>query len=189
MTVVDALRRARIDSGLSLRALAHRAGIAETNLSTIEHHRRDPTAGTVDRLAAALGVRLIPIATGDRATAADTAIAIAAHLRSGDTGRAYRTVVQLADDLDDADPYLRLLLTAERATTGDSGWDAFIAAVTEWRLDQAGLPAPAWTLASTNGPRPTWYPPGAVLPARPDHVAEPFRRRGVLVEADELASA
>ena len=188
MTVVEGLRRARLASGLTLRAVAQRSGIAEANLSTIEHARRDPTATTIDRLTAALGIRLVPVATGGRPTAADIADIIGTSLRASDETRAYRAAVQLADDLDSADPHLKLLLTTEPARTGDPGWDAFLAAVTEWRLQQAGLPAPDWVRQTGTPVAAPWSPPGAILEARPDHVAEPFLRRGVLVEAAELTS-
>lgn len=188
MAVVALLRRARERSGRTLASVASRAGLSESNLSTIEHDRRSPRAETIDRLATALELTLVPVQTGGRATVAEAGEHVTRAVRLGDTERAYRAVLQLADDLQSAPPYLRLLLAAEPPSLTGSGWDAFIAAVVEWRLNQAGVPVPDWVLstASSDG---SWTPPGSVLPARPERIEPAFLRRGVLVEQDEFASA
>ena len=189
MSVADGLRRTRVHSGVSLRVLALRTGIAKPNLSAIERARREPTSATIDRVALALGVTFVPVKTGGRNTVAEASGHVAAALEAGDTARAYRAVVQIADDLQTANPYLRALLAAEPAGSTRPGWDAFIASVTEWRLAEVGLPAPDWVLETIGAPDVPWAPPDAVLEARLEHVAEPFRRRGVLIEASELESA
>lgn len=189
MTITAALRRTRSRSGRSLGWVAARAGIAESNLSTIEHGRREPRAATIDRLAAALDVTFVPVAAGGRSTTAEAADHVAAALAAGDTGTAYRAIVQVADDLASASPYLRVLLAAEAPIAIEGGWDAFLAGVVEWRLEQVGLPAPEWIRAQVRDPAVPWAPPSAILPARPNHVPEPLRRRGIQVEADELTSA
>jgi len=188
VTVIAVLRRTRSLTGRSLASVAARAGVTVSNLSTIEHDRREPRSSTIDRLAAALDITLVPVATGGRNTAAEAAEHLVAALAAGDQGRAYRTVLQLSNDLDTATPYLRALLVAEPAPPVEAGWDAFLAAVIEWRLEQAGLPSPDW-ISQTAGDRdPPWAPPDALLPARPEHVPAAFLRRGVLVEAAELTS-
>lgn len=189
MAIVGVLRRTRARSGRTLASVAARAGITESNLSTIEHDRRSPRSDTIDRLAVALDITLVPAATGGRTTVAEAGDAIVRALAQGDDGRAYRAALQLADDLGSASPYLRLLLAAEAPTLTGPGWGALIAAVTEWRLQQAGLPAPDWVLDSTDHEPSPWTPPGAVLAARESHVPLAFLRRGVLVEEDEFASA
>lgn len=189
MTITAALRRTRSRSGRSLGWVAARAGIAESNLSTIEHGRREPRAATIDRLAAALDVTFVPVATGGRSTTAEAADQVAAALAALDTATAYRAIVQVADDLASASPYLRVLLAAEAPVAIGEGWDAFLAGVIEWRLAQAGLPLPEWIRAQVRDPGVPWAPPSAILPARPARVPEPLRRRGIQVEADELASA
>lgn len=97
MTIANALRRIRSRSGRSLGWVAARAGIAESNFSTIEHGRREPRAATIDRLAAALDITFLPVATGGRSTTAETADHIAAALAARDTATAYRAIVQVAD--------------------------------------------------------------------------------------------
>lgn len=189
MTIIAALRRTRARSGRSLAWVAERAGVAESNLSAIEHGRREPRASTIDRLAAAMDVTFVPVATGGRSTTAEAADQIAAALAAGDTAIAYRVIVQVADDLFSASPYLRALLTAEAPIAIDQDWDAFLAGVVEWRLQQAGVPAPEWVRAQVRDLGTPWAPPSAILPARPEHVPATLRRRGISVEADELTSA
>lgn len=189
MTVVAALRRTRARSGRTLVAVAKRAGITESNLSTIEHARREPRSTTIDRLAAALDVTLIPVATSGRNTVAEAGEHIAQALAAGDPPQAYRAALQLANDLGTSTPYLRLLLAAEPPAPVAPGWDALLAALTEWRLQQAGLPSPDWVRDSGDAVTTSWEPPGAVLPARPSRIPDALRRRGVLIEEDELTSA
>lgn len=54
------LREARRRSGLSQRALASRAGTAQSVVARIELGQTDPTAGTLARLLAAAGFELNP---------------------------------------------------------------------------------------------------------------------------------
>lgn len=48
----------RSDRHLSLRALAESSGLSLAYLSEIEHGRKDPSSGTLDQLADALGITL-----------------------------------------------------------------------------------------------------------------------------------
>jgi predicted nucleotidyltransferase len=50
----DALRKRRLEAGLSQRALALRSGVPQPNIAAYESGRRIPSAGTLDRLAAVL---------------------------------------------------------------------------------------------------------------------------------------
>lgn len=56
--VGERLRRARAERGLSLGALAARAGVGKGSLSEIEHGTRNPTLGTLYALSGALGLPL-----------------------------------------------------------------------------------------------------------------------------------
>lgn len=58
MTPGELLRRARLEKGLTQRALAERAGTSQPVVSAYEHDRRDPTYGTLRRLLAAAGAQL-----------------------------------------------------------------------------------------------------------------------------------
>ena len=52
--IADALRKRRLDAGLSQRALALRSGVPQPNIAAYENGRRVPSVGTLDRLAAVL---------------------------------------------------------------------------------------------------------------------------------------
>lgn len=52
------VRRARLDAGLSQRALAERAGTAQSVVARIETGVTDPSTGTLNRLLEAAGVEL-----------------------------------------------------------------------------------------------------------------------------------
>ena len=85
--VVDAattLRRARRRSGLSLRALAARAGTSHSTLSAYERGRKEPTVDTLDRIVRAagfeLGVELTAVAGGGDRRARGRELAEVLHL-------------------------------------------------------------------------------------------------------------
>ena len=71
MNITYSLRRVRVNSGISLRRIAAGSGVGASSLSNIEGGRREPTSGTVERIADALGVRVAVIPRVDRLTAAD----------------------------------------------------------------------------------------------------------------------
>lgn len=52
----DALRKRRLEAGLSQRALALRSGVPQPNIAAYENGRRVPSSSTLDRLAAVLDV-------------------------------------------------------------------------------------------------------------------------------------
>jgi transcriptional regulator with XRE-family HTH domain len=56
--VAAILRRARSESGLSLRALAERAGTSHSTLAAYEAGRKTPSIATLERLLRAAGFRL-----------------------------------------------------------------------------------------------------------------------------------
>lgn len=58
MDVSALLRRARRESGLSLRALAERAGTSHSTLAAYEARRKEPSLATLERLLRAAGFEL-----------------------------------------------------------------------------------------------------------------------------------
>ena len=58
LTMTDTLRRAIVESGLSLREVARRSGIDDRIVSRFAKGERDMQGKTMDRLCAALGLRL-----------------------------------------------------------------------------------------------------------------------------------
>lgn len=58
-TIGETLQRLRIARGLSLRTLAGRAGFSPSFLSQVENGQSSPSIASLDRLAQALGLRLV----------------------------------------------------------------------------------------------------------------------------------
>ena len=58
MNAGDAIRRARIDAGLTQHALAARAGTSQATISAYESGRKQPSIETLERVLAATGARL-----------------------------------------------------------------------------------------------------------------------------------
>ncbi len=99
MGIQSSLKQARVRAGLSLTDAAKQSGIQRSNIAAIENGRRDPTASTIEKIASASRVRLIPVKTDGRTSVAEASIALADAVRQDNTRRAYRVLVQVADDL------------------------------------------------------------------------------------------
>lgn len=127
------------------------------------------------------------VSSQGRNSARNASKAVLEALAVNDLARAYRAVLQLSNDLAavPADALPQLVTRAPQSLP--AGWDAFVAAVVEWRLMKAGLNAPRWVLETVGSPF-SWAPPVEVLPARAEHVPWSFRRRNVRVEEGELSS-
>ena len=193
MTIQSSLKRARVRARLSLSDAAKKSGIQRSNIAAIENGRRDPTASTIEKIANAARVRLVPVTNDGRTTVAEASTALGEAVRQNNVRRAYRVLVQVADDLTTADPAGRFVLAIEPPAHINPQWDAALAGVTEWRLSQAQLPLPRWVVDEHGNRDWDWTPPlseaTASIPVDLDNVPEPLRKRGVLIEADELASA
>jgi transcriptional regulator with XRE-family HTH domain len=185
------LRRARLNAGRSLNDVAAASGIAASNLSAIEHGRRLPTIGTVDLITSAIGVEFVLVPSRGRATVARASAAIG-EAESSAPVAAYRTFLQLADDLASVNAFQRVLLAAEEPLRIRSRWDDAIAGLVEWRLAQARAPLPDWVAERDDVGEQLWEPQRTEKPlplsADSRQVPEPLRRRGILIEEAEFAS-
>ena len=142
-----------------------------------------------------------------RADAAIIARQISAALTARDlsepanTARAFRRFIQLADNLAAETGLARHSLTlAEPAPVLDqqghssehpAHWDAAIAALCEYRLNEESLPVPAWIRARAGTPDSPWSPRTSIydIPADLTQVPPQFLSRGILIEAAALESA
>lgn len=131
-------------SRLSQALLSEKSGLAIPNLSAFENGRREPRFSTAEAVLNASGYQLIAVAT-TRSTVADLATVIADDLAAGDTQSAFRMVIQINDNLvgEKGANKLAVALTPP-ASVGDVYWDATIAGVVEYRLNQFKLPSPEW---------------------------------------------
>ncbi len=192
MTIQSSLKQARVRAGLSLSDAAKKSGIQRSNIAAIENGRRDPTASTIEKIANAARVRLIPVASDGRTTVAEASTLLADVVRQKNIRRAYRVLAQVANDLTTPDPADRFILAVEPPAHISPEWDAALAGVTEWRLTQAQLPLPGWVVDERGNEDWDWTPPlsaaATSIPIDIGNVPEPLRKRGVLIEADELSS-
>ncbi|MDP3208970.1 MAG: helix-turn-helix domain-containing protein [Rhodoglobus sp.] len=190
MTAETLVRSSRRASRLSQKTLGERSGVAASSLSLIESGDRIPTVATLERLLAATGRSLVSIPTR-RADAATIAERIAAAVSAGEPANALRHFIQLNDNLAAEHYEVRFALTiAEPAPTGVKHWDAAIAALVEYRLQEEGLPVPAWTRDPARTLRKSWtFTAGRyVVPVDRARVPKAFHDRNVLIDEDTLTS-
>ncbi|PPF56306.1 helix-turn-helix domain-containing protein [Clavibacter californiensis] len=190
MTIGQVIHGARRASGLSQRELSSISGVAQSTVSEVESGHRVPSVTTVERLLRSTGHQLVAIPTR-RSDAAAAAEGIARSLSSRRGDHAVRHFIQLADDLAAEHGSVRFVLAiAEPAPTGAQHWDAAIAALVEHRLEEEGLPVPAWVASDERRLADEWtFGSGRyAIPVDRDRVPEAFLRHGVLLDADTLVS-
>lgn len=186
--LIGAARRYR---GVSGRALASQTKSSQTALSELERGAEDATSERIERLLRALGYQLAMLPTR-LTTAADAAEAIRACVLEADESRALRNIWQLADDLNDADPALRVALCiTPPAPTTSQRFDALIAAVCEHLLVADNLPTPTWLDESWRTLKEPWDVD--TVPALHERARartpQAISRHGVYLDPRELASA
>lgn len=144
MTASAILRSTRTSHGLSQRALARAARVRQPGLAAVESGSEDATVSRLEHLLNELGSRLTVLPSRRRPVwAAGEAVRRALDAR--DERSAWREVIQLNDDLRGADRATCVALAiAPPGRTGDSRFDALIAAVTDSALVDARLPRPEW---------------------------------------------
>jgi transcriptional regulator with XRE-family HTH domain len=195
------VRDIRRRAGLSQRALAARAGVPQPTIAEIEAGRREPSITLLSRLAEAadyqLKLELEPLLPR-------SAVATANRVRNRLVGTeaeewspgqredaALRTVIDFKDALSSStvSDFTRLV-DAPPSLTGDTRWDAFIAALVEDEAATRDVAPPRWVNEKTRFTRPFWY----LSENRALHAWElatapgAFVRHGVLAAKEELES-
>lgn len=124
-----------------------------------------------------------------RTGAAEAAAIIRDSLESGDIATAFRALIQLSDNLCAETGVNRLALAQTvPEPTGEIAWDAAIAGITQYRLNQARLLSPEWV------ERPRADVPTVISGSRrtrsvdPADVPAELRDRNVLIESATLES-
>jgi transcriptional regulator with XRE-family HTH domain len=186
----DLLESSRLAAGWSRRALAASASASAPGLSEIAHGHQDATVARLDGLVRHLGYQLTALPTR-RLTAARAGEVVRARLAENDTENALRAVWQLAADIGDGDPALRVALcVAPPAPTGDDRFDALLAAVVHHLLGAARLPVPAWVSDPSRVLRTPWdVEPVPSLRVRARELT-PTRisGHGIFLDPDELVN-
>lgn len=144
MKAAEVLRTARLNRGLTQRELATKCQVSQPAIARIESAVEDATLERLNRLLRPLGskVTLVPFRTS---TVYETAAFIRDDVSAGEFQHAFRSIIQLNDDIERADPATRvaLCLTPPNAT-GDIRFDALIAGLVEYKLESVQLPKPLW---------------------------------------------
>jgi transcriptional regulator with XRE-family HTH domain len=144
MKAAEVLRTARLNRGLTQRELAKKCQVSQPAIARIESAVEDATLERLNGLLQPLGskVTLVPFRTS---TVYETAAFIRHDVSAGEFLHAFRSIIQLNDDIERADPATRvaLCLTPPNAT-GDMRFDALIAGLVEYKLESAQLPKPLW---------------------------------------------
>jgi transcriptional regulator with XRE-family HTH domain len=187
--VATLVRGARVAAGLTQREIAARSGILQPNVARAEAGGRALSIETCTRLLRAAGYRLA-VFPGRGTDVFETGAALVEAVLSGNEDRAYRLVIQLADDLEDLHGAERVAATvAPPAPSGDQRFDAFLAGVVETRLDAERLPHPRWLADAPNLATPWFVDPWTAGSDRVVAATPPaLRRRGVVIDAAELVS-
>lgn len=165
-------------------------GLDQARVSRAESGHENPRFDTVDKLLAATGHRLYSVPTR-RDDAASIASDIRESVDAKDLKRALRQLIQLNDNLVAESGLVRGVLgLAQPESTGKKLWDAAIAAIVAWRLNEQNLPLPDWVSdpsRTLTRSRPLSADPADPIPGRPD-IPDEFAERGVLVWRDTFAS-
>jgi len=187
MTAKSLLIQARSTRRLTQAALAAAARVPQPSVARVERGRRDLNVATLDRLVHAAGCQLA-ILPSTRTTAAAAAVAVRHAVEDHNDEAAYRSVIQLADDLAAEDSAERVALcVTPPVATGDDRYDAFIAGIVEHRLSEGDLPLPKWVPTAPRLSTP-WFVDewggDDALSATP----RALRDRGVIIGDYELVS-
>ncbi|KRC59139.1 hypothetical protein ASE14_15275 [Agromyces sp. Root81] len=164
--------------------------MGQTRIALTEKRHEDPRFSTAIRLLAGAGHRLYaaPTTRDDVATvAADIRYAV----QADDAQLALRHLIQMNDNLVAEHGLLRgILAVTEPESTGSKTWDAAIAALVAYRLNQDGVPLPGWANDESRvlkRARPLPVDPADAVPS-PADVPQEFLDRGVLLWRDTLES-
>lgn len=190
MSASALLRASRHSSGISQGDLAALAETRQPDISFIERGKRVPTVETLERLLLRTGHRLVSI-PGNGPDAVETADRIATALSGPGRDKPFRHFLDYSDSLAAAHGVNRVVLTAaEPHPTGSPAWDAAVAAVSDFWLNEENLPRPDWIDHPGRYLTHSDAPHLSVYDLEPDltNVAPEFLRRNVLLERGTLAS-
>lgn len=186
----DILESVRKSRGLSQSALARKTKTFQANISSIESGKTDPGISTLEQCLAPLGYSLIAIPTRTPSVS-QISLKIADAVSKNQSARAYRLIIQLSDNLKALPPELCLALSiTPPSLTGDSKYDALIAATVEFHLIENRLPIPVWIRDSER----KLLKPEAIdtyeknLKDLASRTPKAFRRHNVLIGESELVS-
>ncbi|WP_183093875.1 helix-turn-helix domain-containing protein [Nocardioides stalactiti] len=145
--VVDMLKAALVESGLSQAGFGRALGTSASRMSTYLSGRTRPSASFVVR-AQRLGKALEKARRRRLASAPTTSLAVRRHLLLGDEHRAREALLDgqrsLGTILAADDDVLADAWDAEPTSVGSPEWDQVLAAMAAQQHEEAGRTAPGW---------------------------------------------
>lgn len=196
------VREVRRRAELSQRALGAKAGIPQPTIAEIEAGRREPSISLLTRLTEGAGYE---VKLELRPLHPRSAVATANRVRdrlSGPAGDgwspalrqdgALRAVIDFRDALRAVSTEeFGILVEAPPGSSGETRWDAFIAAVVEDESATRDVAPPRWTDDKSRFANPPWYLSDnvALHPWELATAPAAFVRHGVLAAREELESA
>ena len=196
------VRDIRRSAGWTQRVLAAESGVPQPTIAEIEGGRREPSLSLISRLVESTGqvVNLTLTPLHPRSAVA-TAIRIGVRL-NGSAGDgwspelrqdgALRALIDFKNAIGAAtSDEFAVLVELPPALTGDTRWDAFIAAVVEDEAAVRDIAPPYWTNEASRFARPFWYLSDNTALHSWELATAPgaFVRHGVLAAKEELESA
>lgn len=199
-TSSSVIQNLRTTNGFTLRALAERAGTSSGTISNYELGFKEPRLSTLERLVEAGGskllVEIIPATINGRwndarISAAESSREVAKALQKDKEKIAFRICLELIDDLNSVTPYRLAQLTKDAPSlSGDSRYDALIAAIVEDACVSVGAPTPPWVYEDTRAVKQWYLTDIESLHEDADRETPPiYRRHGVYILEDELSRA
>ncbi len=186
----------RKQRGLSQAAVARQMGTSQSWVARMESGGVDVGLSSVRRyldvVGARLDVQLDPTAEPGFRPMTLASLGRAARRHVPDDEAMLRLCLQFIDDFREADPLSQASLIEDAPpSTGDSRWDAFLAALAEHLAYHGGLPIPLWVGGKGRFLMRWWFLsdlPSVMASALAESPAA-FRSRGIFVTEDLFARA
>ena len=174
----------RAARGTTQRQLAADVGTHQPHIAAIESGAHDTTVSGLERHLQALHYRRRP--------AWEAALDVADHLSAADEASAFREILQLSDDLAQSPADIRVaLVVTPPAGTKDARFDALLAGVIDYWLEDCSAPRPAWLDDPSRTLDVHWFvePLPELRESARQATPSPVLRHGVVLAEAELRSA
>jgi transcriptional regulator with XRE-family HTH domain len=180
------LRNARVQAGLSRRALAAKADVPTSTVSRVEDGRSDPTVTMLERLLMAAGAQLVAGVVANNGTPTLAALATAVEKIDGRLKIDWTRLRGFADWAAQHPEALQAAIADPPTRTG-TPLDAILAALAEQLALDHHAERPRWARA-VGRLHEEWSPPATpkMRAAAADSTAEPFRRRNLVLAKSAL---
>jgi transcriptional regulator with XRE-family HTH domain len=141
------VRRARLEVGLSVRALADLARVPASTVSRVEGGRVDPTLSMLQRLLDAAGQKLVVTTAKKTEQVAPNLADLKEAWKSSPVGDRpeWPKLRSLLDHLSMHPEQINLALVRRPAPTGSLVMDTLLAGIAEKLADDRGISRPTWT--------------------------------------------